>query len=87
MTFLAELVIQNARLVLPEGIVEGGLAIDNGRITEISKSNLPSGDREINAGGSLSYLALSMRTLTSTTRIILIERIFKPARPRLPLEA
>lgn len=50
---MAELVIQNARLVLPEGIVEGGLAIDKGRITEISKSNLPSGEREINAGGKL----------------------------------
>jgi len=52
-TLLAELVIQNARLVLPEGIVEGGLAIDGGRITEISKAKLPSGEREINAGGKL----------------------------------
>ncbi len=50
---MAKLVIQNARLALPEGIVHGGLAIDGGRITEISRIKLPRGEREINAGGKL----------------------------------
>jgi allantoinase len=47
---VAELVIRNARLVLQRGIIEGGLAIANGRITKIAKTGLPRGDREIDAG-------------------------------------
>ncbi|MEM2908394.1 MAG: amidohydrolase family protein, partial [Candidatus Hadarchaeales archaeon] len=50
---MADLVIRNARLVLPEGIVQGELAIDNGVITEISRVRLPKGETEINANGKL----------------------------------
>lgn len=46
---LAELVIRNARLVLPEGIVRGELSIEGGRISEIAVSGLTKGDQEIDA--------------------------------------
>ena len=41
--------IRNARLVLPEGIVRGELAIEEGRICEIAVSGLPKADHEIDA--------------------------------------
>lgn len=50
---MAELIIRNARLVLPEGIVQGELAIDNGLISEISRVRLPKGAEEIDAEGKL----------------------------------
>lgn len=46
---LVELVIRNARLVLPEGIVRGELAIDKGKICEIASGGLRKADREIDA--------------------------------------
>lgn len=49
MKCLAELVIRNARLVLPEGIVRGELSVEKGRIHEIAVSGLEKGDKEINA--------------------------------------
>ncbi|MCS7131317.1 MAG: amidohydrolase family protein, partial [Hadesarchaea archaeon] len=50
---MTDLIIRNARLVLPEGVVQGELAIDNGVITEISRVRLPRGAAEINANGKL----------------------------------
>lgn len=50
---MAELVIRNARLVLPEGVVRGGLSVEEGRIAEISMSELPKGERDIDAKGKL----------------------------------
>ena len=50
---MAELVIRNARFVLPEGIVAGELAVEGGVIKEISRVRLPPGEREINAEGRL----------------------------------
>jgi len=46
---LVDLVIRNARLVSPEGIVRGELAVEEGRISEIAASGLPKADREIDA--------------------------------------
>ncbi len=46
---MADLVIRNARLVLPEGIIRGELAVEEGRISEIAASGLPKADQEINA--------------------------------------
>ena len=46
---MVDLVIRNARLVLPEGIIRGELAVEEGRISEIAASGLPKGDQEINA--------------------------------------
>jgi len=50
---LAELVIRNARLVLPEGVVAGGLSVEGGRIAEVSRSELPKGEQDIDAKGKL----------------------------------
>ncbi len=46
---MTELVIRNARLVLPEGIVRGELSIEGGCIREIVVSGLAKGDQEIDA--------------------------------------
>lgn len=46
---MADLVIRNARLVLPEGIIRGELAVEEGQISEIAASGLPKADQEINA--------------------------------------
>jgi dihydroorotase-like cyclic amidohydrolase len=47
-----DLVVRNARIVTPCGIVEGGIAVDNGIIVALAKDlNLPQGDRVINVGG------------------------------------
>ena len=46
---MVDLVIRNARLTLPEGIIRGELAIEEGRISEIAASGLPKADREIDA--------------------------------------
>lgn len=51
---LAELVIRNVRLALPEGIVQGELAVSEGRISEISVSGIRKGEREIDAGGRIA---------------------------------
>ena len=50
---MAELVIKNSKLVLPDQIFEGGLAIEDGKITEIKKdTHLPYADHVINAMGN-----------------------------------
>lgn len=46
---MVEMTIRNARLVLPEGIVRGELAIEEGRICEIAVSGLPKAGHEIDA--------------------------------------
>lgn len=46
---MVDLVIRNARLTLPEGIIRGELAVEEGRISEIAASGLPEADREIDA--------------------------------------
>ncbi len=46
---MVDLVIRNARLTLPEGIIRGELAVEEGRISEIAASGLPKADREIDA--------------------------------------
>lgn len=50
---MPDLVIRNARLVLPEGIVRGELSIEEGRIREIGVSGLAKGVREIDAGDKI----------------------------------
>ncbi|MBI4257954.1 MAG: amidohydrolase family protein [Thaumarchaeota archaeon] len=45
-----DLVIKNGRVVTPIGVIEGGVAVDNGKIVAIATDpNLPRGDRIINA--------------------------------------
>jgi dihydroorotase/allantoinase len=47
-----DLVVKNARIVSPRGIVEGGLAVEGGVVVAVAKdSHLPEGDRVIDAGG------------------------------------
>lgn len=47
-----DLVISNARLVSPRGIVEGGVAIDEGVIVAVAREpHLPKADMTIDAGG------------------------------------
>lgn len=50
---MAELVIRNARLLLPEGIVTGEMSVESGKIKEISVSGVEKGEREINAKNRL----------------------------------
>jgi allantoinase len=50
---LAELVIRNARILLPAGITTGGISIQDGKIAKISSSKLPKGEMEIDAGRKL----------------------------------
>jgi dihydroorotase (multifunctional complex type) len=51
---VADLVIKNSKLVIPgTGIVEAGLAVEQGRICTIAKeTSLPKGDRTIDAKGN-----------------------------------
>ena len=50
---MPDLVIKNAKLVLPDGIVEGGIVIEGGRIKEIKKgSGLPDSDDILDAKGN-----------------------------------
>ncbi|MEA1925393.1 MAG: dihydroorotase family protein [Candidatus Altiarchaeota archaeon] len=50
---MAELVIKNSRLVLPEGVVDAGLVIGSGKIENILKdSALPDADTVIDAEGN-----------------------------------
>ncbi|MFH1821146.1 MAG: dihydroorotase family protein [Methanobacteriota archaeon] len=46
---MVDLVIRNGRLVLPEGIVNGEISVEKGRIRRIAVSGLPKGDLEIDA--------------------------------------
>ncbi len=46
---MVDLVIRNARFVLPEGIIRGELAVEEGHISEIAASGLPKANREIDA--------------------------------------
>lgn len=47
-----DLLIKNARIVLPYGIFEGSVGVSNGKIAAITvDSNAPSADRVMNAGG------------------------------------
>lgn len=47
-----DLVIRNAKLITPRGVIEGGLIVDEGVIAGISKDpHLPSADRVIDARG------------------------------------
>ncbi|OYT54013.1 MAG: dihydroorotase [Candidatus Altiarchaeales archaeon ex4484_2] len=49
---MAELVIKNSHLVLPEGVVDAGLVIGAGKIKDIVKdSALPEADTVVDAGG------------------------------------
>ncbi|GEM_PF-248666 len=50
---LSELVIRNARLVLPEGVIRGELSVEKGKIQEIAVSGLGKGDTEIDAKGKI----------------------------------
>jgi dihydroorotase-like cyclic amidohydrolase len=47
-----DLVVQNGKIVSPRGILQGGIAIDYGKIVAIGKEpNLPSADRVLDARG------------------------------------
>jgi dihydroorotase (multifunctional complex type) len=49
-----DVVVKNGKLVLPTGVTEGGIAIDEGVIVAISKApHLPDADRVIDAGGKV----------------------------------
>ena len=49
-----DLVVRNGKLVSPRGIIEGGIAIDEGVITTVAKTlNLPKADTTINADGNV----------------------------------
>jgi D-hydantoinase len=52
-TQLAELVVRNARLVLPEGVVRGNLSVEGGCIANISKTEPPKGEQDIDVKGKL----------------------------------
>ncbi len=47
-----DLVVKNARIISPRGILEGGIAVEGGVIVAIAKDpHLPQADRVIDAGG------------------------------------
>jgi allantoinase len=47
-----DLVVKNAKLVTPHGIIEGGVAVEGGKIVAVAKDpNLPKADRVIDAKG------------------------------------
>ena len=49
---VVDLVIKNAKLVSPRGIVEAGVAVEQGKIVMIAKDHiLPHGDRVLDAKG------------------------------------
>lgn len=51
-SFSADLVVKNAKLVSPRGIIEAGIAIRNEVVTSVAKDpHLPAGERVIDAGG------------------------------------
>lgn len=50
---LSNLIIRNAKLFLPTGVVRGGLEIEDGIIKNISKSGLPRTGRDIDVKGKL----------------------------------
>lgn len=50
---MTDLVIRNARLVLPEGVITGDVAIENGKIKNISLERVEKGEEEIDAKNRL----------------------------------
>lgn len=51
-----DLVLKNGKLVLPYGVVEGGIGVEDGVIKVIAKEpNLPRGDKEVDLGGKLVF--------------------------------
>jgi dihydroorotase (multifunctional complex type) len=49
---MAELVIRNAQVVTPQGIVRGGVAVEGGKIAAVgADASLPQGQQEVDAGG------------------------------------
>nr|MQY82688.1 allantoinase [archaeon] len=49
-----DLVVKNAKLVSPRGILEGGLAVEGGVIVALAKEpNLPEADVTLDAGGKV----------------------------------
>jgi dihydroorotase (multifunctional complex type) len=50
---LVDIVIRDARLVLPKSIVRGSLAVEGERITKIARTGIPKGEREIDAKGKI----------------------------------
>ncbi|MEM3452644.1 MAG: dihydroorotase family protein, partial [Candidatus Hadarchaeum sp.] len=50
---MSDLVLRNGRIVLPEGMVEGEISVENGRICRIAVSGLPKGDEEIDVRGKV----------------------------------
>jgi len=73
-----DLVVKNGKLVSSSGIMEGGVAIDDGVIVTVGKSpHLPEGDRVVDVGGKVvlpglidghSYTTLPPEDSTSGTR-------------------
>jgi len=50
---MADLVIKNGKVVTPCGIIEGGIAVKNGKILKVgSEANLPSAERTVDANGN-----------------------------------
>jgi len=48
-----DIVIRNARLVLPEGLIRAELSIKDGKIEDIAMTGIPKGDTEIDAKGKI----------------------------------
>lgn len=46
---MSQLTVRNARMFLPSGLVEGDIAIENGKIKEISKKIPPEGEKDLDA--------------------------------------
>jgi dihydropyrimidinase len=48
---LPDLVVRNARVVLPEGVIEGSLVVSDGAVVDVSPASPSSASREIDARG------------------------------------
>ncbi len=50
---MPDLTIRDARIFLPDGLLEGGLTVEGGKIKRISRGELPKSNRDIDAGKRL----------------------------------
>lgn len=50
-----DLVVRNAKIVTPRGIMEGGITVEEGIVVALAKdSNLPHGDKVLDVGARAS---------------------------------
>ncbi|HKC18644.1 MAG TPA: amidohydrolase family protein, partial [Candidatus Dormibacteraeota bacterium] len=48
---MADLAVENARIVLPSGVAEGALVVEHGKVVEIAAHSIPKAGRVIDARG------------------------------------